>query len=225
LPFLRVPERYRDGLRIIGELPDDAFSEIYNALKSAPSGALSYTDLAKNVSGEIKGVPAEQVRRVLHALTSLYRLTVKGHVSGDVLANQLYDAIREEGRNLVSDGNQARFRDRIARSLSLESLNVVASKAAELRGDFERRYCESSILRVLRHVFGDVSSAPTAMVIVHTLKLVYHEGPMGEHKELYIAIDSDDIAKLQEMLNRAETKARSLISGLQTSGIKFVEPT
>ncbi len=224
MAFLRVPARYRDGIAILAALNDTSFSEVYEALKNAPSATPTYIDLAAKVESEIKALNADEVKKLLAALTSLYRVRDKANVSPEKLAEDLYDAIRKEGGSLVPQENAAAFKSRLGRFLNLAALSVVATKAKELQEDVEKVFCEARILTDLRPVFGsDVSGGPIAMIVVHTLKLSYHEGARGELKEIFIGVDSDDISKLKQILERAESKAKSLTSRLQEAGIKSAD--
>jgi hypothetical protein len=203
-------------------MTDDSFSDIHNTHKDSPVASLSRSELVASVAGRVKSLTFEDVKSVLDALTSLYRLSTRNHLTPANLSNSIYAAILGEGGNLVAEERSTTFKSRLTDLLSLESL--VALKARELQTDVERSLCEARILTDLRPIFGnDVPNALTSMIIVHTLKLVYHTGPTGEHEEIYIAVDSDDIARLKEMLNRAEGKARTLASKLKASGIESVD--
>jgi hypothetical protein len=92
-----------------------------------------------------------------------------------------------------------------------------------LQSDVERAFCDARILTDLRPIFGGEVDAPKAMIIVHTLKLSYHDAATGKHEELFVAIDDEDIEKLKRILERAERKAKSLVSRLQLAGIKTVD--
>jgi hypothetical protein len=224
LAFLRVPARYRDGIAILAALNNTSFSEVYTALKNAPTELPTYAELATKVEGEIKALNAGDVAKLIGMLTSLYRVRDRSNISPEKMADDLYDAIQKEGGSLVPQQNAAEFKSRLAQFLNLGSLNVVATKAQELQSDVERAFCDARILTDLRPVFGnEISGGPTAMIIVHTLKLRYHEGAKGELKEMYFGIDSDDIAKLKQVLERAEIKAKSLVSRLQDAGIKSAD--
>jgi hypothetical protein len=224
MAFLRVPARYRDGIVVLAALDDISFLEVYEALNNAPNAMATPSDLAAKVESEIKALGSEDVKKLISALTSLYRVRDKANISADRLSNDLYDAIQKEGGSLVSNENADTFKSRLTRFLNLASLNVVATKARELQVDVEKAFCEARILTDLRPVFGsDVSSGPMAMIVVHTMKLSYHEGAKGEIKEIFIGIDNDDILRLKQILGRAEDKAKTLESHLQEAGIKFAD--
>jgi hypothetical protein len=221
VPFLRVPERHREAIKLLGDLDDESFSELYRILKEAPQNSQSEDDLTSRI-GIVPKLDAAQISKVVRALVSLYRVRTKQEISAEQLTSELYDVIREEGRNVVTPQKAPVFKSRLSQLLSLTALDVIFSKASELQLESERLLCESRILTDLRPVFGSSPSAqPKAMVIVHTLKLVYHE--LGEHKEIYISLDSEDIAKLKQCLERAEVKARTLEEMLKAAGIKSAD--
>jgi hypothetical protein len=88
----------------------------------------------------------------------------------------------------------------------------MATKAYDLQTEGERTFCDARILTDLRPVFGkDIASGPAGMVIIHRLKLGYHNSE-GEHRTFYIALDAEDLVTLKKAIDRAELKARSLKS-------------
>lgn len=58
------------------------------------------------------------------------------------------------------------------------------------------------------------------MLLEHTLKIVFHDG--FRHRELYMALDTSDISRLREVIDRAEKKAASLKSLLNSKGLTHV---
>ena len=215
MPFVRIPDRYREGVGVLATLDDAVFSELYSALERAPSETATYEELATKVAGEIKRLDAPQVNKILRFLTSAYRLRLREDVAPEKLASDLYDALGrdKEVANPVTNERATDFKSRLTRLLGLESLGVVATKARELETDIERGLCSAKILTDLRPIFGsEPSVGPTAMMIVHTLKLSYHDMANGEHREIFIGIDNEDIVKLKQVVQRAESKAKGLAS-------------
>ncbi|MGA8029350.1 MAG: hypothetical protein WB992_19590 [Bryobacteraceae bacterium] len=126
----------------------------------------------------------------------------------DLIA-QAIEAMRSSGKPelFVSPEKQSGVAATLKALLSIESLRL-ASKALGLKTDHERLFCGVKIITDIRPVFSNVQRKPTRVMIGHTLKLEYHEN--GVHKELYIALEPDDIPKLKTVLERAEAKAISL---------------
>jgi hypothetical protein len=221
LAFLKIPPRYKDGIVVLAALNEASFSEVYEALKKAPSALATSADLIANIESEVKTLSSTDTRKLITALTSLLRVREKADVPAETFADELYLVVEKENVSLGPNETADIFKSRLVQFLSLPSLNVVATKAKELLYEVERALCEARILTDLRPVFGsDVSARPMAMMVVYTLKLSYHEGPKGEIKEMFMALDADDIAKLKRMLERAETKTAGLASYLQQAGIK-----
>ncbi len=79
----------------------------------------------------------------------------------------------------------------------------------------------SKILSDLRYVFkSDPEEEPYGAVIVHLLKLTYHEDT--EHKEFFVAMDDGDLRHLKEVIERAEKKARTLRRKLDAAATIFL---
>lgn len=110
--------------------------------------------------------------------------------------------------------------DRLTKLLTLPELNV-ATKAIHLKLDHERLLAQPRILTDARPIYGpDVSEAPLAVLITHTLKLSYYQDE--KQVDFYVVLDDDDISALEEVLQRAKLKARSLRNIFQAANLKVV---
>ena len=70
----------------------------------------------------------------------------------------------------------------------------------------------SKVISDIRPIFGfNVNEKPKAAVIVHQLHLHYHQGDEKEmHKDIYMALDNDDLQNLKETIERAQLKTKIL---------------
>jgi hypothetical protein len=220
---IRIPNRYKDGVAAFARLNDGSFSELYEALRKAPSETPNEKELVAKIPGQVKTIDVEDIKKIVEFLASLYAYRSRTNVSAERLANDIYDAIQREDNHLVREQDASEFKTRLQKALVLDSLNLLTAKAKELQTDVERAFCDARILTDLRPIFGSEVDTPKAMVIVHTLKLAYHDAATGKHEELFVAIDSEDIEKLKAILERAERKTKSLMSRLQAAGIKTVD--
>jgi hypothetical protein len=153
---------------------------------------------------------------------SLYRLRVKSGVKQEVLAADVDGAASKDSALSISADV---LKERLTRLLAIESLNLLDAKAKELQLEAEHTFCDARIITDLRPGFGsNVSDPPGAMIIVHTLKLGYHDSLSQAHREMYLAVDADDVAKLAEVLKRAEEKSKALQEKLGSAGIWLIEP-
>ena len=86
--------------------------------------------------------------------------------------------------------------------------------------DDERIFCHARILTDMRPVFGsEIESGPAGMVIVHLMKIAFHDATSKDHKEFYVSLDSDDLQTLKKIAERAEVKASTLKS--KFSDVRF----
>lgn len=92
----------------------------------------------------------------------------------------------------------------------LEARSVVLSaKAMNVFLDHDHTYSEARILTDIRAVWqDDVQSDPEVGVVYHLLKLIYWEG--RSTRQMFVAMDSNDLRSLKDSIERAQSKERSL---------------
>ena len=222
---LNVPERYRSSFSSLIDMTEDSFQELSSALRRAPSFA-NTKELASWVAPEVKSAPSTDVSQIVEALTSLYRVRLRLEESAERIARDVVTSLQiEDDPNLrITEQNRKSVTDRLATLLEMESLNVIQTKAQELKSEYEHEFCDVRIFTDLRPVFrSNVADAPETMLLVHMLKLGYHDAHEGRHREFYVSLDSKDLASLKSAIDRAETKANSIKSRFQSAGLKLID--
>jgi len=137
----------------------------------------------------------------------------------DGFASELVVAMRETRSDdlALPEDEALRFVERTVRLRAFESLNS-ASRAAQLASDYPQLLCTATVVTDLRPVFGaDLTQRPVGAVVTHTLRLELHKP--GDHEVLHITLDSRAIAKLKEVLDKAEAEPRTVRSLLMETGI------
>jgi hypothetical protein len=216
---LKIPEPYRPGVSVLANLPESSYKAILEALSRSPSSFTRNRELVAWIASEVKDTPALDLAKLVDTLTSLYRLRLRRPgTSIQTLADDVTVAARDIPNFKVPEG--VAFTERLAALLALNSLNTIALKAKELQLESERTFCEARIITDVRPVFGENVDDSPSMIIVHTLKLGFHE---SGHKDIYVALDAADIASLKKTLERAEDKARKLKALLDATGIRSID--
>lgn len=217
MPIARIPERYRLGFSLFLSFQQDKVAELIDAIRKTPPNS-DFQQFVDAVHSRLNTWKTEDVYNVVRSLYSLCTLLADEETSVDDLTIQAIEAMRSSGKEdlFVAPESQRLVASNLKQLLSIESLRL-ASKAVGLRTDHERLLCGLKIITDIRPVFSDVQQKPTRAIIGHTLKLEYHED--GEHKELFLALDAEDIQKLKKVLQRAETKETSLRAFLIDTGI------
>ncbi|MDQ2730575.1 MAG: hypothetical protein M3Y56_02860 [Armatimonadota bacterium] len=222
----KVPEEDRKPLSLILNMENSRFEELEGALRQA-SLAISIPQLASFVAERAKSIDRLDVRGLVFALRNMY--AVRSSTSLDVA--DFIQALREslvsdeEHPETATDKQWKEFENRLQKLLAFETTVGISSKAFDVMSEHANTIATraSRILTDIRPIFPDsslenLSEKPTAAVVVHTLKIVYHRG--GEQCEFYVAMDSKDVRDLREVLDRADKKASILQQTLE-GGIKM----
>jgi hypothetical protein len=165
-------------------------------------------------------VPSSQSEQAFEALNSLYQGKAFFDVPPEEFISDIIEALRakREWRDVIG---LPQFRNRLEQLFEIEGLNI-ASKAFVLQLEYECRFHDARILTDARPVFGaDVSEAPKAAILTHLLKLRYHDSS-DDIKEIYIAMDSIDIAVLRDVLERARQKEKTLTAYFDEAKLRII---
>ncbi len=206
LTITAIPDRYRPGLAKIKDLPAETVSAITVALSKVPVSSIKEMTAAAETAGALSTADAEAI---ITALRSLYMLRASSESSVPEFVSILIGAMQVSGRKdlAVSDEDKPRLTEKLTSLLSSGSLEL-ASKIEQLKLDHPSIFHDAKIMSDLRPVFAEPTDPPIGYIIGHTLKIISHEH--GAHKELYFALDLEDINTLKKIAERAEQKASSL---------------
>ena len=156
---------------------------------------------------------------ILAAIISLGVVRWSRDISTDSFVNDVAEAIEA----FDSVGGSEESKERLHKILGIDSL-LITSKAITIFTDYQRTLHGSKILTDLRYVFKvDPEDEPYGAVIVHLLKLTFHEDT--EHKEFFVAMDDNDLRHLKDVIIRAEKKARTLKRKLDSAATVYLGAT
>ena len=216
-PELSVPEFVKRGLKALAALPEDAVKELL-AVLGEERATFASTDFSRRVASKVSGVEEQDVISIIQTLLSMYRARQDYGVSTDVVFGNL--ASRPDEFEVTSE-QRAQIESRLPDFLNLESLTVTA-KSFSILTSHERIFIKTQILTDMRPIFGDDDSGkPKAAVIVHMLKLTYRQDE--EDVDFFVAMDTEDISKLRDVLDRADKKAASLQTLLEATDVPYLE--
>jgi hypothetical protein len=206
---LRIPKEHLEALEVLISISDKEMKELLSALSGLPL-SLDFDALIKEISPKAESFPFAKREALGALLVSLNASRAHGDTPVPKFVNEVVRSIERATPPIdLSGDKRSRAKERITKLLALEPLSA-ATKAIHLQHDFERLLTHSRILTDARPVYGqDPGGKPLAIIITHTLKLTYSKGDEAT-TDLYLALDSEDIANLKQVLNRAETKAKSL---------------
>ncbi len=198
------------AIKKIKELSDASLQQLLAALRSAPL-IPDCEDLAKKIASNVPSVKPDDLTNILEGLSSLYHIREMAGVKPAKFLSDLMSDIRNiKGPGWPITGDSVKvIRESFNNLLNIQPL-IIISKAAELQREGDQFYCDSKILSDVRPVFGKEIRRPEGAVITHTLRLGYHEGLMGVHREFHIVLERDDLESLIYTLERAQAKDKAL---------------
>ncbi len=219
MPKLQIPERHQPSLaKIAHDVDDDAIRIIRQIFDRAPDTSnpieISSSDAAINT---VASIP---LAGILDALSSLYILKAGTEsVSLEQFVDDISDAMASASPEFrLPQNKRQEFRKRMLALLGSEHFLTI-SKGYDLATDDERTFCDARIITDLRPVFGTpIEDGPKGTVIVHLLKIGYHEGAK-RHQSFHVALDSRDLKELKRVIERAEHKAAAIKSKLKDAHV------
>jgi len=213
MPGLAIPESDRNALAVLRRLPPDTLSQLLIDIERSPESVPS-----------VAGVSPKDAKQLMDVLNDMHRIRAFSEVGIERFVSDICETLREQ--NQLEQSDEPKLRERLARVLEIGAL-AIAAKASVLQAEHEHRFCSARILTDARPVYGhdqSPSDPPPAMIITHTLKVSYHEGPRGHLNDIYFSLGSRDLAELVELLHRAQEKAKSLHGVFDSSKTRFIDP-
>lgn len=224
MPGLTIPKRHRVGIANLLKLEDGARRELSAALREA-SPTLDLHRLTTDLLAKIRSIDTSDLGPILDAVISLSFAAATAEILIPEFVEDVCNAVNESGiaKPRLSDDDCVAFKRCLSDLLTADVFSI-GTKARVLMQDHERTFCRARILTDIRPVFGpEVSESPKAVVVVHSLKISYHEG--RELKDFYVALDSDDIESLRKLVDRADSKAKSLESVIEAARVPTLSPS
>lgn len=219
---IRIPASHQEVLAELVTLPDDKFDRLAQALKevpACPSEGVFADELAEKVDLE-----PDRLDEFTRLLGMLFRVREQLDLKGDEFLGEVERAARKTKKKslLPPAVDWQKARTRIGVLLQAEATLGVTAKAVDLMAEHEKVYCSARVITDLRPIFSpDVTKEPTEILVVHNLRIGYHES--GELCHTYFSMDASDLEDLQEMLERAVKKAKTLTSLAKRSGANVLE--
>lgn len=221
---LRIPKEYQRGFAELRELDDGQVQELVLALEGE-TPTVSRETLRSRTASKTDTIARSDLDRVMDTLVSLYTLRDGMELDAPSFADAVCEAMDEsavEELEFDDDEDRDAFKRRLIRLLEVRSLDVSA-KANGLLYEYEHTiHGPMRVMTDVRPIFGaNVEDGPEGAVIVHTLKISYHEG--RRVKEFFVALDPEQVDELIRVLGRAESKAESLKRMLSGTDVPYID--
>lgn len=219
---LIIPEEYFDALEAILTLSEEAIQELRLALESVPV-SISEHILSEDAAAKIRTIPSDEVEDIIEMLTSFSFVRHKARISTEEFVDDLVEAAEDQelAEADVLEQRGDLFRERLISLLDSKALTI-ATKARSVLVDHEHDLCSVDLLTDIRPVFeSDEDATASSAVIVHTLKLSYHQN--NRIKEFFVTMDTEDLDRLSRLIERTKSKAENLKAIVKAANLSYID--
>jgi len=219
MALFEIPKRYYPTLRDLIALNEQQTSKLIEALEELPLSLNSKKSLVA-VLAKLKRVQLLHGEEIISFLSFLHYALEKEDekIIPQELAFDVAEAINnEESLPSLNQVDKQNFSNRLVAFLQASSSLGIIAKGEKLFWDHERVYLDSRILTDIRTVFQEFNDQPVGAVIVHNLRVTYHQN--DQEKELFMALDESDLVNLSQQIARARAKVKAIKELIQKAEI------
>jgi len=218
-----IPPEFSDALKAFVLLEDQVAAKFVQAIESAAPTLLVST-LAEKVAG-ISGLEKGQARDFLMMFGSMSRSRSSSEKNVESFLKSVRQSAIDAG--VISANEMEAHWPKAAKHLAAV-LNApaiqIAAKALAVMTSNERMLCTARVVSDIRPIFSD-DLEPTACVILHQLKLSFHEqGDYDNVAETFVAVDYDHLRTLQKAIDRALKKHGKLKAMAAAMNLRVLSP-
>jgi hypothetical protein len=217
MPIVKIPEDDLPALLDLAGMDEVVFTSLLSGIEQSQP-TLKPSDLVDQL---VKSVKLESARLfpMVRAILRIYDL--KGG-SADA-AKTVAESAAAQKKIEFTPELISMLQSRLAKVLGFDGSLGVTSKALDVMREHQHTFCNARIISDVRPIFANTTKKASAAVIVHNLQIGYHEPGSKAHKEFYVALDTQDIQKLKEVIARAEEKTEALQAIVNAASVRYLD--
>lgn len=213
---IRIPEEFISGFEVLIKLSPPEVKKIADYLEEIPAGT-GPKEFNERLSTKFENSDLSQLSPTIYSLGSiLLNISKSKEELSIMLKNSLEDSLEKELNE--------ELKEKILLILNKGENLKYTFKAFNLVSDNDSTYQSGSIYSDVRLLFDEnikTNKQNRKAVIIHNLKLEIAKDRGNESH--FISLDSKDLIKLKELVNRAINKEEQIRSDY--SNIDFIEIT
>lgn len=216
---IRIPEHQLEAFGRLLRLSSSEWDAVINALQKA-TPAIPMDDFSENVASHL-GVLAGRAKDVVLVLASMLSLRDNFPAPVEKLLDELRNAARSKELKFSEDEWNC-FATHLRKFFAAETALETVAKAQNVTYEEQRILIDSRIITDLRPVFRQqIGSKPEAFIVTHALRIAYHENE--QTKEMYFALDKEDLKKLHDVVARAIQKEATLKNVVKSTTVPVLD--
>lgn len=218
MAILRLPESVLETLKKVFELSGDVFETLIKGLENIGYDLVLDEGQKSLESFVTTKIDAETLQLIFYMLYGFSKERIDEQVPIKQLCDDILKVIRDDSRFNIAPNNESEKssksiidESRLLRILSIDAITRFV-KARRLLVSNGKSFKKAELFTDLRSVFAPETNSLLGGVIVHNLRILYQEQLVdgieeARKKDIYIALDTNDIDTMINMLNRAKEKA------------------
>lgn len=221
-PKFNIPKQELPSFKLLARTSPETLQKLTEVLGTLPP-SLDVDKLFAPVS-QTSGIERSVVEELLPLVLRWTMVQRRLELSVEDFVNSLaagLNTLPDEEWSEEDRSGWTRVSSQLQNLLSSETAITACAKAGELLLNQQLILCTSKIITDMRTVFDDSALAVRGILPYHTLVLRCHEG--SDNRDIYVALDLDDLIVLREQLERAEKKEKLLRHTLEEAGLTVIE--
>ncbi len=210
---LQIPQEHKEKFESYVGLSDELKAQIVAEIKSTDVGLLP-SSLVKHLSSKIE-LPEAKLQDIVLILHSLSNAQKGLKLDDEEFADVLNQSFREMNDLEYSVENMVSSVMNFLSQMNTE-LNST-NKIFELINDNDNVFLDIDFNNDIRPVILE-NETLSGVIVLHNMKITYRQNE--ESKQMYFALDTDDLKKLKEQIDKAEKQLEIL--KLQTE-LNFID--
>jgi len=218
---INIPEEALPDLKRIAGLGTEDFESFLSTIQET-TPALNSGQFAEKIEARVRFLKPDELRSALKTVFVLHSIKERAGVASGQLAEDVGSSAAEDKPGDFPADTRELLAKRLKQLLDLDKPLGVTAKALDVMTEHDRVFCGARILSDIRPVFAANPESAESAVIIHNLQIGFHQG--GEHKEFYVALDTNDVKELKKVIERAEKKTTALQSILNKANVFYLKP-
>jgi hypothetical protein len=223
MPALTIPKSSYAAFQHLIRFDAHEFEAFLDALsKAEPS--LDQDNFWKHVAAQLGGADKSVIKTIVQEIFDMHDAI--SHADSKEIAafvGEIAEAafFAKSEQFPFEEGDKKILKDRLIRIFEGRKGLNITMKAMGVLTDQDHLFLHARIMTDVRPVFNERGDSVDAAVIVHNLRI--HYSVDSDHKDIYFAMDTNDIQSLRAALDRADVKAKCLQGLLKTSGVSYLD--
>lgn len=219
-----IPERYLSGYLYLVSMDDKQFQKIIDKLSTVEI-KFDPLEFAEIIVKSFDKDAQDSIRSLIIGIEELLSFSDTRKCPISKVIDDLCEIVKLKiPADADFDGKIEKiYRERLLQLFENRKI-YQSAKSTSLFVSHDKLFISAKITSDIRPVFGlKANKRPEAAFVSNVLNIHFSIGEDTNHKDIFIALDNDDIKALKETLIRAEKKNKILNSIISQSGMENVD--